>query len=178
MNFKFVSMITVLLLALATGPALCDGTAEWLAVKSGAITVEYQSSVDLKDVVTRLNSRGLFPPGVNPEDDAAILQVSRMPVVLDDVPFALEPAVELDVPGFGAEHDHPIANAENRPRRGRLPGAGAGEQRDMLPDTPLFLQGPVNVSPRAGRGDRDDFAAAANDLPVVETLASRRTDRR
>ena len=62
MKLKTISLFIYISIC-AIRPAFCEEGSDWLKIETNYFTVEYQSSVSLKTVAARLNTRGFFSSG-------------------------------------------------------------------------------------------------------------------
>ena len=70
MNLKTV-IIIIAISFWVVSPVICDEGSEWLKIKSNCLMIEYENSVNLNTVTSRLNRRGLFSGGFFSSEPAA-----------------------------------------------------------------------------------------------------------
>ena len=70
MNLR-IFIIFSFIFAYAASPAFCEEPEAWLTIEGGVITVEYESSVSLKAVNSKLNRRGMFSNGFFSSESSA-----------------------------------------------------------------------------------------------------------
>lgn len=62
MNLKVI-ILSICIFVWALPPVFCEEKSEWLTLRSNYFTIEYESSVNMKSVLSKLNQRGLFSGG-------------------------------------------------------------------------------------------------------------------
>lgn len=62
MNLKVI-VLAICISVWAVPSVFCEENSEWVTVQSNYFTIEYQSSVNMKSVLSKLNRRGLFSSG-------------------------------------------------------------------------------------------------------------------